>query len=122
MTGPALAVIGQVLFTGLSPHGNYAGEIVPSLILTGLGVGRACSVRRSSGARSASGQVTQGSPARYAAAFWWAAGLFARGFPDATFIIPKRTATPVSQPAAPEPERHRNHDGLPEPGPRSRQR
>ena len=66
----------QILFTGLSPHGNYAGEIVPSLILTGL---------------------------------------------VATFI-PKRTATPVSQPAAPEPKRHRNHDGLPEPGPRSRQR
>ena len=44
----------------------------------------------------------------YAAAFWWAAGLFALGFLVATFIIPKRTATPVSQPAAPEPERHRN--------------
>jgi len=58
----------------------------------------------------------------YAAAFWWAAGLFALRFLVATFIIPKRTATPVSQPAAPEPERHRNHDGLPEPGPRSRQR
>jgi hypothetical protein len=39
MTGSALAVIGQVLLTRLSPHGNYAGEIVPSLILTGLGVG-----------------------------------------------------------------------------------
>jgi hypothetical protein len=39
MTGSALAVIGQVLLTRLSPHGNYAGEIVPSLILTGLGIG-----------------------------------------------------------------------------------
>ena len=39
MTGSALAVISQVLLTRLSPPGNYAGEIVPSLILTGLGVG-----------------------------------------------------------------------------------
>jgi hypothetical protein len=38
ITGSALAVIGQVLLTRLSPHDNYAGEIVPSLILTGLGV------------------------------------------------------------------------------------
>ena len=38
ITGSALAVTGQVLLTRLSPHGNYAGEIVPSLILTGLGV------------------------------------------------------------------------------------
>ena len=35
---------------------------------------------------------------------------------------PETHRDPVSQPAAPEPERHRNHDGLPEPGPRSRQR
>jgi hypothetical protein len=53
----------------------------------------------------------------YAAAFWWAAGLFALGFLVATFIIPKRSATPVSQPAAPEPKRHRDHDGLLEPAP-----
>jgi hypothetical protein len=38
MTGSALAVIGQVLLTRLSPHGSYAGEIVPGLVLTGLGV------------------------------------------------------------------------------------
>jgi hypothetical protein len=38
ITGSALAVVGQVLLTRLSPHDNYAGEIVPSLILTGLGV------------------------------------------------------------------------------------
>jgi hypothetical protein len=42
----------------------------------------------------------------YTAAFWWAAGLFALGVLVATFIIPKRTATPVSQPAAPGPQRH----------------
>jgi hypothetical protein len=166
MTGSALAVIGQVLLTGLSPHGNYAGEIVPSLILTGLGVGCACSailggavsvrpgdagisgalantslqiggsvgttvlslvfVRSVAGyeaSRAASRSLAQDAAVHgYAAAFWWAAGLFALGFLVATFIIPKRTATPVSRPAAPEPERHRNHDGLPEPGPRSRQR
>jgi hypothetical protein len=38
MTGSALAVIGQVLLARLSPHGSYAGEIVPGLVLTGLGV------------------------------------------------------------------------------------
>lgn len=38
----------------------------------------------------------------YAAAFWWAAGLFALGFLVAAFIIPRRTATPASQPAAPQ--------------------
>lgn len=32
MTGSALAVIGQVLLMRLSPHGNYAGEIVPSCL------------------------------------------------------------------------------------------
>jgi hypothetical protein len=38
MTGSALAVTGQVLLARLSPHGSYAGEIVPCLVLTGLGV------------------------------------------------------------------------------------
>ena len=39
MTGSALAVFGQVLLTRLSPHDRYAGEIVPCLVLTGLGIG-----------------------------------------------------------------------------------
>jgi hypothetical protein len=38
MTGSASAVTGQVLLTRLSPHGSYAGEIVPGLVLAGLGV------------------------------------------------------------------------------------
>ena len=38
MTGSALAVIGQVLLARLGPHGSYAGEIIPGLVLTGLGV------------------------------------------------------------------------------------
>jgi len=77
MTGSALAVIGQVLLTGLSPHGNYAGEIVPSLILTGLGVGCLfCSAIF--GARSASGQVTPGSPARWSIPACKSAGPSAR--------------------------------------------
>ena len=38
IAGSALAVIGQVLLARLSPHGSYAGEIVPCLVLAGLGV------------------------------------------------------------------------------------
>ena len=162
MTGSALAVIGQVLLTRLSPHGNYAGEIVPSLILTGLGVSClfcsaifgdtvsvkpgvagiagalvntslqiggsvgatvlslvfASSVAGYEASHAASRSLAQDAAIHgYAAAFWWAAGLSALGFLVATFIIPRRTATPVSQPAAPEPKRHQNHDGLPESGP-----
>ena len=146
----------------LSPHGNYAGEIVPCLILTGLGVGClfcsaifggtvsvrpgvagiagalvdtslqiggsvgttvlslvfASSVAGYEASHAASRSLAQDAAIHgYAAAFWWAAGLFALGFLVAAFIIPRRTATPVSQPAAPEPKRHRNHDGLPESGP-----
>jgi hypothetical protein len=38
MTRSALAVIGQVLLARLSPPGSRAGEIVPGLVLAGLGV------------------------------------------------------------------------------------
>ena len=151
MAGSALAVIGQVLFTRLSPHGNYASEIVPSLILTGLGVGClfssaifggtvsvkpgdagiagalvntslqiggsvgttvlslvfASSVAGYEASHAASKSLAQDAAVQgYTAAFWWAAGLFALGVLVATFIIPKRTATPVSQPVAPGPQRH----------------
>jgi EmrB/QacA subfamily drug resistance transporter len=151
MIGSALAVVGQVLFTRLSPHGNYASEIVPSLILTGLGVGClfssaifggtvsvkpgdagiagalvntslqiggsvgttvlslvfASSVAGYEASHAASKSLAQDAAIHgYTAAFWWAAGLFALGVLVATFIIPKRTATPVSQPTAPGPQRH----------------
>ena len=49
MAGAALAVVGQVLLTRLSPHGNYAGEILPGLIITGLGVGSLFSAAISGG-------------------------------------------------------------------------
>ncbi|MEA2304373.1 MAG: hypothetical protein QOH43_1653 [Solirubrobacteraceae bacterium] len=49
MAGAALAVVGQVLLTRLSPHGTYAGEILPGLIITGLGVGSLFSAAISGG-------------------------------------------------------------------------
>ena len=39
MTGMALGVTAMILFTHLTPHGSYATEILPGLILTGLGMG-----------------------------------------------------------------------------------
>jgi hypothetical protein len=163
MTGSALAVIGQVLLTGLSParqlrrrdrpqpHSHWprrrlclfcsaifggavsvrpgdtgiSGALANTSLQIGGSVGTTVlslvfvrSVAGYEASRAASRILAQDAAVHgYAAAFWWAAGLFALGFLVATFIIPKRTATPVSQPAAPEPERYRNHDGLPEPGP-----
>jgi EmrB/QacA subfamily drug resistance transporter len=39
MGGAALGIIAMILFTRLTPHGSYASEVLPGLILTGLGVG-----------------------------------------------------------------------------------
>jgi hypothetical protein len=37
--GSALGAAGMLLLTGLSPHSSYAADVLPSLILAGLGLG-----------------------------------------------------------------------------------
>jgi EmrB/QacA subfamily drug resistance transporter len=39
MAGMALGITAMILFTHLTPHGAYASEILPGLVLTGLGMG-----------------------------------------------------------------------------------
>jgi len=39
MAGMALALTGTALLTRLSPHASYVGDVLPSLILVGLGMG-----------------------------------------------------------------------------------
>jgi len=39
MGGMTLGIIAMVLFTRLTPHGDYATQVLPGLILTGLGMG-----------------------------------------------------------------------------------
>jgi EmrB/QacA subfamily drug resistance transporter len=37
--GMTLGIIAMTLFTHLTPHGSYAGEVLPGVILTGIGMG-----------------------------------------------------------------------------------
>jgi EmrB/QacA subfamily drug resistance transporter len=39
ITGMTLGIIAMLLFTRLTPHGAYATEVLPSLLLTGIGMG-----------------------------------------------------------------------------------
>ncbi|MDQ2894900.1 MAG: MFS transporter, partial [Actinomycetota bacterium] len=39
IVGMTLGVIAMVLFTRLTPHGTYASEVLPPLLLTGIGMG-----------------------------------------------------------------------------------
>jgi len=39
MTGMTLGMIAMILFTRLTPHGAYATEVLPGLLLTGIGMG-----------------------------------------------------------------------------------
>ncbi len=39
IAGTTLGVIAMFLFTRLTPHGDYASQVLPGLLLTGLGVG-----------------------------------------------------------------------------------
>ncbi|HEY2437184.1 MAG TPA: MFS transporter [Solirubrobacteraceae bacterium] len=39
ITGMTLGIIAMLLFTRLTPHGAYATDVLPSLLLTGIGMG-----------------------------------------------------------------------------------
>jgi predicted MFS family arabinose efflux permease len=39
MTGMTLGVVAMILFTRLTPHGAYASDVLPGLLLTGVGMG-----------------------------------------------------------------------------------
>jgi MFS family permease len=39
ITGMTLGIIAMLLFTRLTPHGAYVAEVLPSLLLTGIGMG-----------------------------------------------------------------------------------
>jgi EmrB/QacA subfamily drug resistance transporter len=47
--GSALGAAGMLLLTGLSPHSSYAADVLPSLILAGLGLGSVFSSALSTG-------------------------------------------------------------------------
>jgi len=39
ITGMTLGILAMILFTQLTPHGAYAGHVLPGLVLTGVGMG-----------------------------------------------------------------------------------
>ena len=98
--GMLLSMMGMILFTRLSPGNDYFSNVLPGLVVTGLGLGLAVSVTARATLHSfpATGQSSAGAEAKiilvnatlhgYAVAFWWAAGFFGVGAMLALGLMP----------------------------------